>query len=196
MPAAPASASRKWLMPAFIAAVAVLVLGGIGITIGVLTNQDRPVAQEFDLPDPPTQGPGMDTDTRDPTSSPPAPTETPLGVGAPPPPPLVGNDLSANPQSCTGDFSLNDSNEVGTHARRGSEATSCLFTRSVLRSYWATFGDVSRDLREVSAPGTVNCEPEGGIRCDGTNFVMECAARPGDAFITCTGGRDAVVYLY
>ena len=128
----------------------------------------------------------------------PVPTEDPLGVGAPPPPPLVGRDTSANPTSCTGDFSLPGRNDVGTHARRGSADTSCLFTESVLRAYWSTFSDASRDRRQVLAPGAVDCRTVlgDGTGCNGPNFVMECVARPGDAFITCTGGRDAVVYLY
>ena len=126
------------------------------------------------------------------------PTGNPLGVGAPPPPPLVGKDTSANPKSCTGDYSLPGRNDVGTHARRGSADTSCLFTESVLHAYWRTFNDASRDRRQVLAPGAVDCRTVlgDGTGCNGPNFVMECVARPGDAFITCTGGRDAVVYLY
>lgn len=191
----PKAASRKWLMPAAIAGVAVLVLGGIGIAIGVLTNDDSkpvPTAQP-DPSDPPVQRPGTDTDTKSPD---PTPTAHPLSVGSPPPPPLVGKDTSANPTSCTGDYALPGRNDPGTHARRGSADTSCFFTDSVLRSYWQKYGDASRDLREVSAPGAVDCVPGNGFRCDGANFVMECQARPGNAYITCTGGRDAVVYLY
>ena len=192
-----ARTSPKWLMPAVIAVVAAVVLGGIGITIGMVTSQEPPVAESPDLPDPPVQRPGTDPDSKGPGPSP-APTADPLGVGAPPPPPLVGKDTSANPTSCTGDFSLPGRNDVGTHARRGSADTSCLFTESVLRAYWSTFSDASRDRRQVLAPGAVDCRSVlgDGTGCNGPNFVMECVARPGDAFITCTGGRDAVVYLY
>ncbi|WP_041301383.1 serine/threonine-protein kinase [Mycolicibacterium rhodesiae] len=194
-PAAPAGASRKWLMPVIAAVVAVLVLGGIGITIGMLSNDDStPTPTEPDTPD--AQRPGTNTDTKGPTSDAPTPTQDPLAVGSPPPPPLVGNDTSANPQSCTGDYSFDGRNDVGTHARRGSADTSCLFTESVLNSYWQKYGDATRDLRKVSAPGAVDCRSIPGIPCDGPNFVMECQARPGNAYITCTGGRDAVVYLY
>ena len=197
-PTAPTSrTSPKWLMPVVIAVVAAVVLGGIGIAIGMVTNQEPPVAESPELPDPPVQRPGTDPDSKGPGPSP-APTEDPLGVGAPPPPPLVGKDTSANPTSCTGDFSLPGRNDVGTHARRGSADTSCLFTESVLRAYWSTFSDASRDRRQVLAPGAVDCRTVlgDGTGCNGPNFVMECVARPGDAFITCTGGRDAVVYLY
>ncbi len=196
-PTAPAAPSRKWLMPVVIAAVAAVVLGGIGIAIGMVTSEEQPVAESPDLPDPPVRRPGTDTDSKGPGPSP-GPTENPLSVGSPPPPPLVGRDTSANPTSCTGDFSLPGRNDVGTHARRGSADTSCLFTESVLRAYWSTFSDASRDRRQVLAPGAVDCRSVlgDGTGCNGPNFVMECVARPGDAFITCTGGRDAVVYLY
>jgi len=194
-PPTPPPAARTWLVPTIIV-VAVLVLGGIGITIGMLSNDDKPTPTEPDTPD--AGRPGTDTDTTGPgpTSDAPTPTADPLSVGSPPPPPLIGNDTSANPKSCTGDYALNGRNEVGTHARRGSAATSCLFTESVLHSYWREYGDATRDLRKVSAPGAVDCSSIAGIPCDGPNFVMECQARPGNAYITCTGGRDAVVYLY
>jgi serine/threonine protein kinase len=197
--AAPVAPSRKWLMPTVIAVVTALVLGGIGIVIGLLSNDDSPpVATAPDTPDPSVQRPGTDTDTKAPGPTDDPPTGSPLGVGAPPPPPLVGKDTSANPTSCTGDYSLPRRNEVGTHARRGSADTSCLFTESVLNAYWRTFNDASRDRRQVLAPGAVDCRTVlgDGTGCNGPNFVMECVARPGDAFITCTGGRDAVVYLY
>jgi serine/threonine kinase PknH len=196
-PTPPPPAARKWLVPSIIAVVAVLVLGGIGITIGMMTNDDKPTASEPDTPDP--QRPGADTDTNGPgpTSDAPAPAQIPLSFGSPPPPPLIGKDTSANPQSCTGDYALPRRNDAGTHARRGSADTSCLFTESVLNSYWQTYGDASRERRQVSAPGAVDCRTVGGgIPCDGANFLMDCQARPGNAYITCTGGRDAVVYLY
>ena len=193
---APAATPRKWLMPVVIAVVAALVLGGIGIVIGLLSNDDSPpIATAPDTPDPQAPRPGTETDSKGPT--PDTPTQNPLSVGSPPPPPLVGDDTSANPKSCTGDYSLPGRNDVGTHARRGSADTSCLFTESVLHAYWQTYSDASRDLRQVSASGAVDCRSVGGgIPCDGPNFVMDCQARPGNAYITCTGGRDAVVYLY
>jgi serine/threonine-protein kinase len=197
-PTVPAATSRTWLMPAVIAVVAALVLGGIGIVIGLLANEDsQPTATAPDTPDPPVRRPGTDTDDPGP-STPSQPTENPLSVGSPPPPPLVGKDTSANPLSCTSDYSLPGRNDVGTHARRGSADTSCLFTESVLHAYWRTFSDASRDRRQVLAPGSVDCRSVlgDGTGCNGPNFVMECQARAGDAFITCTGGRDAVVYLY
>jgi serine/threonine kinase PknH len=196
-PAPAGSSSPSWLIPAVIAVVAVLVLGGVGIVIGLVANQDsQQVTTAPDTPDPPVSRP-VDRDDPAPPPEPPRPTEHPLSVGAPPPAPLVGKDTSANPQSCTSDFSLPGRNDIGTHARRGSADTSCYFTESVLNAYWATYGDASRDLRNISARGSVDCRTVlSGSGCDGPNFVMECLARPGQAYITCTGGRDAVIYLY
>jgi serine/threonine-protein kinase len=196
-PAPAASSSRPWLIPAVIAVVAALVLGGIGIVIGLLANETSPrTSTAPDTPDPPVSRP-VDRDDPAPPE-PPRPTENPLSVGAPPPPPLGGRDTSATPQSCTSDFSLPGRNDIGTHARRGSADTSCYFTESVLNAYWSRYSDATRDLRRVSARGAVDCRTVlgDGSGCDGPNFVMECLARPGQAYITCTGGRDAVVYLY
>ena len=197
-PAPAASPSRPWLIPAVIAVVAALVLGGIGIVVGLLANPDSPpVATAPDTPDLPVGRPAPDSDGPTPPSQPSRPTADPLSIGAPPPPPLVGKDTSANPQSCTSDFSLPGRNDIGTHGRRGSADTSCYFTESVLNAYWSTYSDASRDLRNISARGTVDCRTVlSGSGCDGPNFVMECLARPGQAYITCTGGRDAVIYLY
>ena len=119
--AAPAPAAKpSWLIPAVIAVVAALVLGGIGIVIGLLASDDSPPVATTapDTPNPPVSRP-VDSDNPAPPPESPRPTENPLSVGAPPPPPLVGRDTSANPQSCTSDFSLPGRNDIGTHARTG-----------------------------------------------------------------------------
>ncbi|KUH81392.1 MULTISPECIES: serine/threonine-protein kinase [unclassified Mycobacterium] len=197
---APGGPSRPWLLPAAIAVVGALLLGGIGIVIGLLANRDSgtQTTAARDTPDPTAR----QTITRParPTTTPrsPRPAEVPLGVGSPPPPAVAGLDTSENPQSCEDDYFLTDRSGAGTRSRRGSPETSCLFTQSVLRAYWSTYDDASRDLREVAAPGAVDCRTVlgSGSGCAGPNFVVQCVVHPGDAFITCTGGRDAVVYLY
>lgn len=194
------SPSRPWLVPLAIAVVGALLLGGIGIVIGLLANRDSgtPTTAAPDTPDPTARQ--TITRTARPTTTPrsPRPAEVPLGVGSPPPPAVAGLDTSENPQSCEDDYFLTDRSGVGTRSRRGSPETSCLFTQSVLRAYWSTYDDASRDLREVAAPGAVDCRTVlgSGSGCAGTDFVIRCIAHPGDAYITCTGGRDAVVYLY
>ncbi|WP_371413109.1 serine/threonine-protein kinase [Mycolicibacterium sp. GF69] len=194
------TSSRQWLLPAALAVVGALLLGGIGVVIGLLASRDSdpPTASDPDTPAPTARQ--TITQTVHPSTSvrSPRPAENPLGVGAPPPPVVAGLDKSRNPQSCEDDFFLIDRSGVGTRSRRGSPETSCLFTQSVLRAYWSTYDEANRELREVSAPGAVDCRTVlgAGSGCAGTNFVMRCVARPGDAYITCTGGRDAVVYLY
>jgi serine/threonine protein kinase len=189
--------SRQWVLPTVIAVAAALLLGAIGVVIGLLANQSSgPTTSAPDTPNS-TASPRTVTQTVPPEASP-RPAQIPLDVGGPPPPPIPGRDNSANPQYCMDDFYLTDRTGVGTRARRGSPGTSCFFTQSVLQTYWRTYNNASRDLRPISARGTVDCRTvlRDGRGCDGTNFVMECVGHQGDAYITCTGGSRAVVYLY
>ena len=190
--------SRQWVLPTVVAVTAVLLLSAVGVVIGLLANQNNPgptpTAAPPDTPDPP---PRTVTQTAQP-DEPSRPSEVPLSVGAPPPASIPGPDTSEYAQYCADDFFLTDRSGAGTQARRGSPDTSCFFTQSVLQTYWTTFGDASRDSREISAPGAVDCGTvlTDGSGCDGPKFRMRCVAHPGDAYITCTGGRNAVVYLY
>lgn len=191
---------RNWVLPVTLAVVAALLLGGIGIVIGMLASRNSGSITAVNPDTPNATARHTITETVQPTT----PGQSPqragesLGVGAPPPPPLLGRDTSAAAQSCSNDYSLTGRSGVGTHSRRGSPDTSCFFTQSVLHAYWAAYGNASRELRRVSAPGAVDCPTVlgNGRGCDGLNFVMRCVAHPGDAYITCTGGRNAVVYLY
>ncbi|WP_369804988.1 serine/threonine-protein kinase [Mycobacterium sp. IS-836] len=112
------------------------------------------------------------------------------------PPLLTGPDLSSLHQSCDQGFSLPTGTGFGTHAGRGTPETSCLFTNSVLTSYWAEYGNASPLPRAVSAPGAVDCKTVPGALCDGSNFLMHCQQHPGDSWITCIGGKSARVYLW
>ncbi|OMC40116.1 serine/threonine-protein kinase [Mycobacterium sp. IS-1264] len=112
-------------------------------------------------------------------------------------PPLVtGPDLSSLHQSCDPGFSLPTDTGFGTHAGRGTPETSCLFTNSVLTSYWAEYGNASPLPRAVSAPGAVDCKTVPGALCNGSNFLMHCQQHPGDSWITCIGGKSARVYMW
>ncbi|MGH7042026.1 MAG: hypothetical protein ACREFY_07840, partial [Acetobacteraceae bacterium] len=128
---------------------------------------------------------------------PPAPTlASPPSPAAATPPLITGPDNTASQESCDYGYSLNNVTGWGSHAGRGTQDTSCFFAASVLTSYWDRYGNASRQPRTVSAPGAVPCSPGQGELCDGSNFVMQCVAYPPDKWITCTGGKNARVYLF
>ncbi len=158
---------RNWVLPTVIAVAAALVLGGIGVVIGLLA-QNR------------STGPSTTTPS---TPNSPAPV-------------VAGPDQTGLHQSCDEGFSIPNNNGFATHAGRGTPETSCFFTDSVLRSYWAQYGDASPLPRSVSAPGAVDCASVPGAACDGSNFLMQCQQYTGDNWITCTGGKSARVYLW
>jgi serine/threonine-protein kinase len=168
-PIAPTAAAsrRRWVLPTVIAVAAAVVLGGIGVVIGLLANDNSGGTAE------PGDHPGSAT-----------------------PPLVTGPDNSIRHQSCDQGFSLPDATGFGTHAGRGTPETSCLFTESVLKSYWGAYGNASPLPRAVSAPGAVDCRSVPGALCDGSNFLMHCQNESGDSWITCIGGNNARVYLW
>lgn len=191
------SQGRPWLVPAVITVAAALLLGGIGVVIGLLAHQTRvPPTQltpsaGYTVPAPaPSYRPESP-----PSYQPQVPPSPPYPPGPALPPAVTGPDNSASHESCDTGFSLTNMSGFGTHSQRGSDDTSCFFARSVLVAYWNQYGNASRDPRPVSAPGAVRCPTVGG-NCDGNNFLMQCAAYGPDNWITCRGGKDAVVYLY
>ncbi|OBC02474.1 serine/threonine protein kinase [Mycobacterium sp. 852013-50091_SCH5140682] len=164
---------RNWVLPTVIAVAAALIVGAIGIVIGMLANNPGQPA-----------GPAAATSTAGPA---------PAG---PLPPLVTGPDQSGLHQSCDQGFTAATATGFGSHAGRGTPETSCLFTNSVLTSYWAEYGNASPLPRAVSAPGAVDCSKVEGALCDGSNFLMHCQQFPGDSWITCTGGKNARVYLW
>ncbi|WP_414689014.1 serine/threonine-protein kinase [Mycobacterium sp.] len=185
------SQARPWLVPAVIIVAAALILGGIGVVIGLLARQNAA---------PPTgAAPSSGYPVPPPTQSyqPESPPSPPNPPGPALPPAVTGPDNSATHASCDNGFSLTNMTGFGSRSQRGSGGTSCFFARSVLISYWNRYGSAIRDQRSVSAPGAVDCRTvEGNAVCDGSNFVLQCAAEGADNWITCRGGNDAVVYLY
>jgi serine/threonine-protein kinase len=190
-----------WLVPAAIIMAAAL-LGGVGVIVGLLAHQNNPPPSPTTPT--PTAGPTAASPTSDqgqgPTSAQLSPPPVPP---APPPPPssrtpplISGPDNSAGHESCDYGWSLNNITGWGSHAGRGIPETSCYFAGSVLTSYWNECGRPSRQVRTVSAQGAVDCNTVDGAVCDGSNFVMQCAAYGSDNWITCAGGNNARVYLY
>lgn len=166
---------RGWVLPTVVAVAAALILGGIGVVIGMLAKN---AGQPADAP-PPSASP------RDPAQA-----------DGPVPPLITGPDQSSLHQSCDDGFAATTAAGFASRAGRGTPETSCLFTNSVLTSYWAEYGNASPLPRAVSAPGAVDCGTVPGALCDGSNFLMHCQQSPGDSWITCTGGKNARVYLW
>lgn len=186
----PGATRNKWLIPAALGVVGVLLLAGIGLTVGLLLGRhdDNNAAGSVAPYSPPVGAPQAQA----PTAAPQVPTQPASG-----PPPLVrGPDNSARHEQCDDGWSLSNASGWGTHSGRGSAQTSCFFARSVLLSYWNQHGNASRDARTVSAPGAVDCRSVGAGACDGANFVMQCVSYGTDTWITCTGGNNARVYLF
>jgi hypothetical protein len=181
-----------WVLPTVIAVAAALVLGGIGVVIGLLANRNSgqaggpPASTLSRTAEATTEESGTSTRQSPPTAPP---------SGAPPSL-VTGPDQSSLHQTCDQGFSLPTARGFGTHAGRGTPETSCLFTNSVLTSYWAEYGNASPLPRAVSAPGAVDCSSVPGALCDGSNFLMHCQQLQGDSWITCTGGNNARVYLW
>ena len=111
-------------------------------------------------------------------------------------PPLVHGPDYSN-QTCDRGYPQPSETGFGSHSGRGTDSTSCYFTLNVLNAYWSQYGRPTRDLRTVSArSGALDCKPNDGVQCDGTNFVMQCAGDPAGNWISCTGGKNARVYLF
>jgi serine/threonine-protein kinase len=181
-------------VPTVIAVSAALVLGAIGIIIGLLAKLNSPA---------PTSAPPTPTTFPGPTASE-NQSSQPSSVSTPPtasmPPPLVtGPDQSGSHASCDQGYQLPNAAGFGTQAGRGSPETSCYFAHSVLVAYWNTYGNASTASRTISAPGYVACATVPGAKCDPkntNNFLMQCAGDGSNPWIKCTGGKDAIVYLW
>lgn len=109
------------------------------------------------------------------------------------PPIIQGRDTYG--ESCDGGYYMTSRTGWGTRSRRGSASTTCKFADSVLGAYWAK-GDPVRGLRTISAPGRVPCPSVYGAICEGQNFILKCKEENSAGWITCRGGRDAIIYLY
>lgn len=192
-PAAPQSISTperpKWLIPA-IAAVVAVVLGAGGVAIGMMVGRGSSDSSSSSN----AAGPSL---TQLPPANRPAGSPAPTHSSPAPrtlaPPPMVGG-LDANGQSCDGGIPYPGASGQYSRSGRGTAETSCLFARNVLHAYWEAVSPPTGP-RTVYALGTVPCSSTGG-RCSGRHFVMECQTFGGDNWVTCTGGKNARVYIY
>ena len=182
------SRSRPWVLPAIIAAVAALLLGSIGVIIGLLAQPDSSPS-----PGPaPTPSYGATDETSGSENTTPSKPATPTAL----PPPATGQDPSPGHEVCNEDYVRAGATGQFTHARRGNNRTSCAFTRNVLNTYWDKYGRPTPTSRTLSVPGSVSCPSTGSSDCDGNNFWIRCEPDPSQDWLTCTGGDNAVIYLF
>jgi serine/threonine-protein kinase len=171
---------RSWLIGAAAALIVSAVILGV-VFASSSPSEQASIPKRVDSSAPPDSIDSGSTAARTtPTQSvPPAMLQTPDSFG----------------EICGAGFHLNGQSGWASNAGRGSAETSCSFARSVLLAYWNQYGSASVDRRTVTAAGRVPCPSTGG-QCAGDDFIMECATRGGDPWITCTGGRNARVYIY
>ncbi|PJE24191.1 MAG: serine/threonine protein kinase [Mycobacterium sp.] len=190
-PAVATAKQRRWLAPVVIGIGAVLILGGVGVAVGLLAKKEDS-ARTSTATVPPTVPPySGETSTVSPEPIPSRPTNAA-------PPLVTGPDQSASHQSCDQGFQMNLTG-YGSHGGRGSPQTSCYFANAVLHAYWNTYNNATNGARTVSSPGAVDCFTVPGANCDPkntANFLMQCAGDGANPWIRCTGGKDAVVYLW
>jgi serine/threonine-protein kinase len=136
-------------------------------------------------------GPTASASSRAQPSAPAAEPPT-TGVGGRPRPASIrGADPTG--EDCEGGFQITGQAGWASQGVRGSPAATCSFVGSVLKAYWDV-ADPSRESRSVVAKGAIPCGE--GAACVGDDFFVTCAAEGADPWITCRGGRDAVVILY
>lgn len=182
--------SLKWVgIIGCIAAVAISI-GALSAIIVSSDESDSARTPSTDIPTYPTVPPAEERTVSDQTT--PNPTATsPVSIRPP--------DLVQTPDTyqerCGDGYSLSGEGGWATQAGRGSTETSCYFAYSVLKAYWERYPTPSRERRQVIAEGKVDCNPT-NAQCAGDKYVMDCQAIGRDPWITCTGGRNARVYVY
>jgi eukaryotic-like serine/threonine-protein kinase len=198
--ARPASAPSSSKTPVLLIGVGVAILALIAIVVSVvaLTSRNNSTPSNNAAP---SSGPAASSSDAaaypsDSYSSPnaplpPAPTTPTVSI----PPPGLYRDQGPGGTSCPDGLQLPGRSGWPTNAGRGAETTSCQFAYNVGVAYWNTGSLPSRDTRQVIAPGTVSC-PNVASNCSGNDFIMTCTVNGNDTWITCTGGNDAVVYLW
>jgi serine/threonine protein kinase len=187
----------RWLLPTVIGVAAVLIVGAIGVVFGVLAKLNSRTAPTAAPVTPMTYPTSAPSESASPSISPvPIPSRPPAAAL---PPLVTGPDQSVSHTSCDLGYRLTNATGFGTHGGRGTPETSCYFANTVLVSYWNAYGNGSTAPRTVSAPGAVDCRTVPGASCDSrntANFLMHCEGDGANPWIRCTGGLNAVVYLW
>lgn len=171
----PSGMGRIW---AFVGVAALVALVVVLVVVVARGGNDEPTAA------------APSSSVAPPLSSQDATPTTGVG-GRPRPAEIRGADPTG--EECEGGFQITGQAGWASQGVRGSTAATCAFVGSVLKAYW-TAADPSREPRSVTAAGAIPCGE--GAACVGNDFFVTCAAEGSDPWITCRGGRDAVVILY
>jgi serine/threonine-protein kinase len=177
---------RLWAFTGVAALLALLVVLVVVVARGGSDQKDGPSASPRASTVQPPARPGASAG--EPSAA--APTMTGAG-GRPKPAPVRGADPTG--EDCEGGYQITGQVGWASQGVRGSPAATCFFVGSVLKAYWDA-ADPSRDPRSVVAAGAIPCSQ--GAACVGDDFFVTCSAEGSDPWITCRGGRDAVVILY
>jgi serine/threonine-protein kinase len=171
---------RVWAITGVAALIALIVVLVVVVVRGGGGNGATPSAA-------PSSSSGRSSQSGLPTAEP-----TATGVGGRPRPATIrGADPTG--ENCEGGFQITGQAGWASQGVRGSPAATCAFVGSVLKAYWDA-ADPSREPRSVVAAGAIPCGE--GAACVGDDFFVTCSAEGADPWITCRGGRDAVVVLY
>ncbi|HEX7825850.1 MAG TPA: serine/threonine-protein kinase [Mycobacterium sp.] len=187
----PATATGKpSLDPRMIVGAVAVVLVAFVLTIIVVSGGDDHTTSTPST----SRTANADNDTGfDTTVQPASPTSIATPVSVRPPDLVQAPD--AFQERCGNGVPLPGKAGWAARGGRGTADTSCYFSYSVLKAYWDRYPSPSRERRQVVAEGAVPCD-RSTAQCAGSQYVMTCEAVGGDAWITCTGGRNARVYLY
>lgn len=170
----PGVRAKTWIVTGVVAVVALTVALAIVVTRGRTDGGADPGA----APQPSS-------------SAAPSPV-TATGVGGRPRPPAIPG-VDAVGEDCSGGYQIDGRGGWASQGVRGSAPATCAFVGSVLKAYW-NVADPSHEPRTVVAAGAIPCSE--GSECVGDDFLVSCAVEGSDPWITCRGGRDAVVILY
>lgn len=171
--------AKTWIVTGVVAVVVLTVALAVIVTRGRSDEAASPSASR------------SHASTAAPSSA--APTMTGVG-GRPRPATIPGADPTG--EDCSGGYQVDGRAGWASQGVRGSAPATCAFVGSVLKAYWDD-ADPSAELRTVVAAGAIPCTGgAGGSECVGDRFLVTCAVEGSDPWITCRGGRDAIVFLY
>ena len=172
------SAARLWAFTGVAALIALVIVLVVVVARG--GSNDRPS----------TGAAAPSSSGAQPTAPPGQPSITGVG-GRPRPAEIRGADPTG--EDCAGGYQVTGQAGWASQGVRGSPAATCFFVGSVLKAYWNA-ADPSREPRSIVAAGAIPCAE--GAACVGDDFFVTCSAEGSDPWITCRGGRGAVVVLY